>query len=238
MKNQVVAMLIAEGTRALGTWFRGRPVNIERAPTHFNLESTLISPHLLEGPIDDPDPEIPIPAPSIKTPSKTPLSTKATQIATGCIPCAIGHIGTCSGVINEAMRFAKKDGLQGEEVLDRVGMCLDELNAMERIDLRPEMTVDLVDWERELADQVLVLSRNTRHLLEGLSTVEDLERAAADTQSARADIWRQWMRKRMEHLTPEESTHIQQNAISKITDLLKKDDIKDTSIFDEGVDDD
>ena len=47
---------------------------------------------------------------------------EATKIETGCVPCAIGHLGTCSGLLNEAIRFAGKDGMDSEEVIDRVGL--------------------------------------------------------------------------------------------------------------------
>ena len=49
---------------------------------------------------------------------------RGSDIATGCVPCAIGHFGTCAGLLNEAMRFALKDGLESNEVLDRINKSL------------------------------------------------------------------------------------------------------------------
>ena len=119
------------------------------------------------------------------------------EVATACIPCAIGHYGTCTGLLNEAMRFAKKDGVGDREVITRVQMCLAELNAMERVDLRPEMTVDLPTFEKQLADKALVSSRQTRHTLEGLATADDLERAAANLQRTSNDIGTEWYQHRI-----------------------------------------
>ncbi len=33
-----------------------------------------------------------------------PKPAKSKGVATGCIPCSIGHLGTCSGLLNEAMQ--------------------------------------------------------------------------------------------------------------------------------------
>lgn len=116
-----------------------------------------------------------------------------TQAPTGCIPCSVGHLGTCSGLLNEAMRFARKDGLSSPEVADRVNMCLDELNSMERVDLRPEKVVALPAGDKALADRALLTSRELRHDLENLSGVDHLEKVAAKTQTTRNEIGREWM---------------------------------------------
>lgn len=119
-------------------------------------------------------------------------SSEARDIATGCLPCALGHFGTCSGLLNEAMRFARKDGLNSNEVIDRVNMCLDELNAMERVDLRPELIANLPQEEKGIANRALSESRGLRHQLEGMSSVEELEQSAAQTQTTRKEIGRAW----------------------------------------------
>jgi len=141
---------------------------------------------------------------------------KASSIEAGCVPCAIGHFGTCSGLLNEAMRFAKKDGVGSSEVIDRVNMCLDELNAMERVDLRPELITDLPDWEKELANRALTASRATRHGLEGLTTGNDLEKVAASTQTARTDIGRKWFKERLARMPKEEKEKLAEKAIEKL----------------------
>lgn len=133
--------------------------------------------------------------PSGELPVKT--EKKPEDIATACIPCAIGHYGTCSGLLNEAMRFAKKDGISSSEVIDRMNMCLDELNTMERVDLRSERIADLPEWEKGLANKALDDSRSLRHGLEGLGRVDDLEKLAARTQTTRNDIGREWFKQKL-----------------------------------------
>lgn len=145
-----------------------------------------------------------LPKPSVTEQGPAPSITrgKATSIASGCIPCSIGHLGTCSGLLNEAMRFARKDGVQNDEVISRVNMCLDELNALERVDLRPEMIVDLPDWEKPLAEKALDLSRSLRHQLEQLPDLSGLENISAVTQSTRQEIGKAWFKERYSRMTP------------------------------------
>ena len=141
---------------------------------------------------------------------------KASSIEAGCVPCAIGHLGTCSGLLNEAMRFAKKEGIASSEVINRVNICMDELNALERVDLRSELTLNLPPWEKELADKALVASRSTRHGLEGLTGVADLEKITAITQSTRQEIGRAWFKERLARMSPEEKRNITEKAIEKL----------------------
>lgn len=203
MNTQLVAVVIAEGFRLVGQLYRNRPIQLKAAPATPTTEPV-----------------------STEIPEKDSgnAKKKATEIATGCVPCAIGHFGTCSGLLNEAMRFAHSDGIQSDEVIDRVGKCLDELNVMERVDLQPEMIVSLPDWERELADQALEASRTTRHALEAYASVDALEKAAADTQSLRTQIFRSWIKRKMEHLTPEEQVKIQKRVIKKLNELVPEEE--------------
>ena len=145
-------------------------------------------------------------------------SERAQAVATGCVPCSIGHLGTCSGLLNEGMRFARDDGLSSDEVLTRVNMCLDELNALERVDLRPELIYGLPDWEKELAEKALNLSRTLRHDLEGLSSVSDLEEIAAKTQATRQEIGTGWMRERLKRMTPEQRNMAEELIKQKIAE--------------------
>jgi len=133
-------------------------------------------------------------------------------VATACIPCAMGHYGTCSGLLNEAMRFAKKEGIDSGEVIDRVNMCMDELNAMERVDLRPELIADLSRWEKELANKALTRSRSLRHGLENLGNVDDLERLAATTQTIRNEIGRDWFKRRLASMGVEDNKAMGERA--------------------------
>jgi intein/homing endonuclease len=134
--------------------------------------------------------------------------------------CSIGHLGTCSGLLNEAMRFARKDGVQSGEVIDRVNMCLDELNALERVDLRPEMIHDLPDWEKSLAEKALDLSRSLRHDLEGISDTSTLEGISAKTQTTRQKIGKAWFKERFSRLPPEQRKVVESKLREKAAEQV------------------
>lgn len=196
MNVQMVAVLIQEGSRLFSQWLQIRPPQKKSV-----LEPLIkVSQEISE--------------------EKTVLESKATEVPTGCIPCAIGHMGTCSGLLNEAVRFARADGIASVEVIDRANMCLDELNAMERIDLRPEMIANLPEWEKELANSALIESRNLRHELEKLSNVAQLEQVAAGTQSTRQQIGRSWFQAKLSHMSPEEKAEIQKKAKERIDQII------------------
>jgi len=143
------------------------------------------------------------------------ISTEKGDISTACIPCAMGHYGTCSGLLNEAMRFAKKEGIASGEVIDRINICMDELNAMERVDLRPELIVDLAAWEKELANKALTGSRSLRHGLESLGNVDDLERVAATTQTIRNELGREWFKHRLSSMSKEDKAETVEKALGE-----------------------
>jgi hypothetical protein len=155
---------------------------------------------------------LPVSEPSTAVP---PVSGKDTGVATGCVPCAIGHLGTCSGLLNEAMRFGRDDGVASDEVIDRVNICLDELNTMERVDLRPEMILGLPDWEKTLAEKALNLSRSLRHDLEQIPTISGLEEIAGRTQTERREIGSAWFKGKLARMTPDQ----QQLTLRKAKEL-------------------
>jgi len=103
-------------------------------------------------------------------------TSQAQEIATACVPCALGHFSTSSGLLNECVRF-KEDGITSNEILDRVAKVLAEQNALERVDLTPEKLGRSPEWERKLAERALAESRRLRHILEGLESIEQLEKA-------------------------------------------------------------
>ena len=211
MKINIVAMLVQEGGKLLSEILRIRQFSSHSKTTLLEIDKAYKSP----------------PAPAIET---TPLETsvsssvssetspsKATAVETGCVPCSLGHIGTCSGVLNEAMRFARKDGMN-VEVVDRINICLDELNAMERVDLRPQMIENLPGWEKELATETLNESRAIRHKLESVKTVEDLEHLAAKTQEIRNKVGRKWFGAKMDAM-PNMTPEIKAKVESKLDEL-------------------
>ena len=53
--------------------------------------------------------------------------------ATGCLDCSRSHLSAVSGSLAEALRFARKDGVEHPEVQRRISLAEDELTMMERI---------------------------------------------------------------------------------------------------------
>lgn len=149
-----------------------------------------------------------------QTLSEIAQEVKGTSVATGCVPCSISHFGTVAGLLNEAMRFARKDGLNSNEVLDRINKSLDELNTLERVDLDTEKVYALPPEEKDIAIKALTASRATRHALEDLTTLDDLERTTADVQTVRKDIGRDWYRYRLSRLPREKLTEADLEELS------------------------
>lgn len=136
-----------------------------------------------------------VPATTIET------KDKASSVKAGCLPCSIGHMGTCSGLLQEAVRFAQSDGVNSDTPIDRINTCLDELNTLERKDLTPELIETLPAWEKDLALKALAASRALRHSLESIQTLDDLIHASAKTTSVRKEIGREWFHKKLESMT-------------------------------------
>jgi hypothetical protein len=113
----------------------------------------------------------------------TPPTSAHTPPAKGtaCLQCTEDHLSTIVGALNEAMRFARDSGIEGEEVQKRLAIATDELNICERIDLAPDKTAALDPAEKEVAKWVLPLLRALRHDIKGIKEVDGLEQVAAAT---------------------------------------------------------
>jgi hypothetical protein len=113
------------------------------------------------------------------------LSSDKIEKGTACLACTKDHFSTVSGALSEALRFARKEGVNHPEVQDRLGIASDELNIMERIDLSAQKLVRLEGYEKQIALDALKESRDLRHKIMAVQTPEDLEKAAADAASIR-----------------------------------------------------
>lgn len=133
-----------------------------------------------------------------------PETVAEEAIATACVPCAVGHFSTSAGLLKEAVRF-KAEGITSNEVLDRIAMALEEQNTLERVDLRPEEIQSLPPWERALAEEALLQSRQLRHNLENLQNIGQLDRAAADSEGIYKKLFREWFKQCFAHLGPEKA---------------------------------
>ena len=121
------------------------------------------------------------------------------DIATACVACAVGHFSTSSGLLKEALRF-KGEGLTSNNILDRIAGALEEQNALERVDLTPERLQKTPGWERAIAEEALTQSRQLRHKLESIQSVDELEALAADTKRYYIKLFRQWNKGRFGYL--------------------------------------
>jgi hypothetical protein len=163
------------------------------------------------------EPPRPAAAPTVSPDTRS----KATSVKAGCLPCSLGHMGACSGMLQEAVRFAQSDGVDSDTPIDRINTCLDELNTLERKDLTPELIESLPPWERELALKALAASRSLRHSLEGIETLDDLIAASAKTTTVRKEIGREWFRKKFVQMTPREQKHLAEEALERFEKEVK-----------------
>ncbi len=193
MDRQTIALMVQEGSKFITQIIRTRPLKRVESVPPATVEE--LAQEITET---------------------TPEAGKASSIQTGCVPCAIGHFGTCTGLLNESMRFARNKGLDSNEVIDRVTHCLQELNALEREDLTSENIISLPEWEKELALEALNASRSTRHMLEGATSIDELEKAVASTQTTNTRINRKWFKERLARMPKGEKTKLVAKAVDKL----------------------
>jgi hypothetical protein len=156
--------------------------------------------------------ETPETAQTIDTAEK-PLSTPSEEykVATACVPCSVQHLSVSSGLLNEALRF-RDEGLHSDEILDRIAKAGQELNTMERVDLAAEKIRSAPAWEKDLALDISRKSREIRHQLESIKSIDDLEEVAADAEAFYKTLNREWYRRRLANLTPKEKEQVKQKA--------------------------
>lgn len=116
------------------------------------------------------------------------LTEPKIQGGTACLPCSRDHFSTVSGALNEAIRFSRREGVAHPEVARRLGMALDELNMLERIDLSAEELTQLKGKEKKLAEWGLEKSRMLRHKITSVTSHEELERVAATASKVRTEF--------------------------------------------------
>lgn len=109
---------------------------------------------------------------------------------TACIACSRDHLSTASAMLKEAIRFARRPekGMRCFEVRDRIATALEELNAMERLDLVPQKIEQLSDKEKELAVWIANQSSELRHIITNIQTIDDLEHASATASKINNEV--------------------------------------------------
>ncbi len=103
------------------------------------------------------------------------------DVATACMSCTRSHLATVAGLLGEALRFARSDGLASQEVAYRLNKAEQELNVMERIDLAPEKLQDMAPAEAEMAREYLPKLRALRQQVGEIGDIEGLEKSAAES---------------------------------------------------------
>jgi len=154
--------------------------------------------------------ESPLPAAMPQPSEESPPA----PIATACVACAVGHFSTSSGLLKETLRF-KGEGMTSHEVLDRIAGALEEQNALEREDLTQEKIQNLPEWEKPIAEEALSQSRQLRHRLETIESIDEMEQLAADTRTYYLKLSREWYRGRFRNLGAKKAETISQRVGEK-----------------------
>lgn len=110
---------------------------------------------------------------------EAPELPAAQGVATACMSCTRSHLATVAGAWEEALRFAREKGVGDPEVIKRLSIAEKELNIMERIDLSPASIEASPQDQQQLARKFLPELRVLRQKAGEISTVADLEKAAA-----------------------------------------------------------
>jgi hypothetical protein len=113
--------------------------------------------------------------------------------------------------------------MESSEVQSRLALCVDELNAWERIDASPEKITASSPAEKEFMAKWLPRGRELRHMVNDVRVMEELEAAAAQ-----AKIWSQEARQDMQKLSPPVMRHIQEVASKlKAGEITKEEAFKE-----------
>jgi len=108
---------------------------------------------------------------------------KQETAGTACDICSLDHISTCAGILEEANRFARRDGVGSPEVIRRISICRQQLNSLERDDANPQKLVHLPPPQREIMEKILPKAGKVRHRLNEIVSLETLEQVTAETQN-------------------------------------------------------
>lgn len=152
-----------------------------------------------------------------------PISEPKADVASACLPCSLGHFSVSTGMLNEAVRF-KVEGITSNEVLDRIAKTLEELNALERVDLSPDKIEVLPPWEKDLAYKVLLKSRELRHRVESIKSMADLESIAAETDRFYKRLNSEWFKQKLgsKGITEAKLEKMKQSAAQRAADEVEK----------------
>jgi len=109
-----------------------------------------------------------------------PAEARPADVSTGCIPCARAHFSTVAGTLKEALRFAREEGIMHPEVQSRLQTAEEDITNIERHDWTPEKILKSPSGERDLILRFIPKLRKLRQKVVTITSVEDLEQAAAE----------------------------------------------------------
>ena len=123
---------------------------------------------------------------SVATAGKTPsLFGKAEKawnegdIKNSCLGCARAHLIGVYGSLEEALRFARREGVYCKEVQDRLLFAEKEIVNLERFDWSPENIHNAPKEEKTILNRFLPWVRELRQQIVAVDKTEALEEAAA-----------------------------------------------------------
>lgn len=233
MDEIVVATLIQEGGKFLGEFIRQQrankiPVTEIQWPSIPDELPNFHDPFLPKSIttevkfIESPQAMAPAALPEVSYAPVQSTSGDGEKVATSCVGCAIGHLATCSGLLKECVRFTG-EGMASPNIVDRLNTCLDELNAMERVDLLPNKIQLLPEWEKELAHRALNISRETRHFIEaGITSADQFEKVASNLINERQAIGNAWLQQKLRALSKEDKEVIAQRVMAKLENISEE----------------
>ena len=109
-----------------------------------------------------------------------PISVEKKAVATSCMSCSRSHLTTIAGALDEALRFARSDGMASPEVLRRIDDAEREVVIMERIDLSPEAIQNSPQEEQDFIRPFMNKIRELRQNIGQIRSVDQLEKTAAN----------------------------------------------------------
>jgi len=112
------------------------------------------------------------------TPAQSPAADE--NVSIGCIACARAHFSTIAGTLKEAIRFAREDDITHPEVQSRLEAAEEEVTIVERHDWTPEKTLNSPPGEKHVIHRFFPDLRRLRQQIMQITTVDDLEHAAAN----------------------------------------------------------
>jgi hypothetical protein len=128
--------------------------------------------------------QAPTPLPESHAPLvTTPVEVTSTDVATSCLACSRSHLTTIAGALDEALRFARDEGVTSSEVLKRIDIAEREINIMERIDLSPDAIANSPEEEQEFVRPFMPKIRELRQNIGQIRSVDKLEETAAEANT-------------------------------------------------------